>query len=110
MKISELTFSIEQIAKDDMVIVIGVRKYMEYVDNKASDKVAGYQYEVVCPRAKYASFNIKVAEKKPSITPEEIEENGEISAIPVDFIGKFYRGNDGEYYFTAKASAMRKEE
>lgn len=107
INLANIKFSLEQIANDTKVIVTGVRTVKQYDENeKVTDKVIGYSYDVIAPQAKYASFAIKVEGKKPIITSEELESGGEVIATPVGFIGKFYRTRTGDYAFTSKADSL----
>ena len=106
--ITNIKLTLEQLANSSEILVVDMKETRAYVDGKiVPDKVVGYTYSVVCPKAKYVSFNIKVEESTPSITKEELE-NKQVVATPIGFEGKFYRSNTGEYILTAKAQSMQK--
>jgi len=110
MKITDITLTLESVANDSSVLVVEVNPYKEYADGKPTDKVGGFRYACIAPSNKYAAFSIKVAEKKPAFTQEEIDANGgEITATPINFVGRFYRNNSGEYLLSAKADSMKQE-
>lgn len=106
MDINTLRFAFPQIAGSDNGILTGVRPYREYVDGKATDKVLGYSYVVICPSNKYERIVIKVEQAAPVITPEELEQKKDCRIRPVNFEGRFYRDKNGVYAFSAKATAM----
>ena len=90
MRIQDIELTLQNIANANEVTVVGVKPFRKYVDGKITDAVGGYTYECVATCKKYAAFNIKVEEKKPSITEEVLDaNNGEIIATPIGFIGKY---------------------
>lgn len=106
IRISDMKFSLEQIANSKEVLITSVREVKEYVDGKRTDNILGYSYEVTAPKNKYEKFSIKVEESIPAITMQELEaKGGTIKATANDFMGTFYRRGD-DYIFTAKASKV----
>ena len=101
-------FTLLQVAKSNEILVVGVKPYKNYIDGKASDEIAGYKYDVVCPANKYESFSVKIPQATPTITTEMLEAaGGSIKATFKGFEGKFYRDSrSGEYLFTAKATEV----
>lgn len=107
LSINKISFSILQVAKSDTVIITEVRQWKEFVNGVVTNKVIGYIYQVVCPCNCYEAFSIKVEEKAPAITPEELEaKGGTVKAKPKNFVGKFYQNKNKEILFTAKATSM----
>lgn len=106
MDINSLKFTFQQIAGSDSGILTEVRPYRQYVDGKVTEKVQGYSYVVICPSNKYERVVIKVEQAAPTITPEELEQKKDLKVKPVSFVGRFYKDRNGEYSFSAKATAM----
>lgn len=108
IKINNFTFTLIQVAKSNEVLITEVKPYRDYIDDKPSDKVAGYKYTVVCSANKFESFAVKIAQENPTITAEQIEAaGGTIKATFKGFEGKFYRDSrSGEYMFTSKANEL----
>lgn len=55
-----LILSMVQVLGDTKAILVAVSDDIEYVAGKATDKVIGTKYEVVCPSMKYMTATIKV--------------------------------------------------
>ncbi len=106
-RITDFRFSLLMVAKTEEVLVTKVTPFKDYIDGKPSENIAGYKYTVVCPANKYESFTVKIRESQPTITNEKIEAaGGSIKGTFNGFEGKFYRTNNGEYAFTAKAEEL----
>lgn len=108
MKISNIIFTLPQIAKSTEVLITEVKPYKDYVDGKPSENIAGFKYTAVCPSNKFESFTVKVAQAVPTVTTEMLEvAGGSIKVTFKGFEGKFYRDSrSGEYLFTAKATEV----
>ena len=80
---------------------------MEYQGGQKTDKVVGYAYNCVATANKYAQFTVKVIQKKPVITNEELENlGGQVEVTFNDFVGRFYQNASKEVLFTATASGI----
>ena len=106
IRIEDMKFSLEQIAKSEALFLTGVSPIKEFVDGKATNRVLGFRYQCVCPQNKFEHISIKVEEKTPSVSAEMIEENGTLKITPVNFEAKFYRDKNGTYQLTAKADKI----
>lgn len=97
---------ISVICKEGSFIITGVRPFFKYVDGKKTEQVSGYAYDSVSLDS-YEKFSIKVEESKPVILQEEIEKSGgHVKAKAINFEGKFYRNQLGDYDFTSKADRI----
>lgn len=106
IRVSDIKLGLEQVANSKEVLITNVREVREYTDGKRTDNILGYAYEVTAPKNKYEKFSIKVEEKVPVITSEELEAKGNaVKATANDFVGSFYHRGD-DYVFTAKASKV----
>ena len=106
IRVGDIKLSLEQVANAKEILITDIREVREYVDGKRTDNIIGYAYEVAAPKNKYEKFSIKVEEKSPVITAEELEAKGGVAkATANDFVGSFYHRGD-DYVFTAKASKM----
>ncbi|MEG1160117.1 MAG: hypothetical protein RSD70_06995 [Acidaminococcaceae bacterium] len=103
-----LILTLLQVALDTKAILVSVADDNEYIDNKATGKKLGTKYTVVCPKNKYFSFTIKVAENTPIITQEEIDNTDEPIWVTAEgFEGKLYRlRGDTDYSLTARAEKV----
>ena len=101
-----LILTLSQIALDNKVILVSVADDMEYVDDKPTGKKLGTKYTVVCPKAKYYSFAVKVPDPTPIVTQEMIDaSDNPIWVSFEDFVGKFYRlRSSNDYGLSARAA------
>ena len=108
MKLKEITLTLEQTTKSSSVLLLGVTTIKRYEDGKITDDVEGYRYTVVCPSNKFEKMTVKIKEKNPSITEEEIEANGgTISVTFINFEGKFYQDKNKNVCFYATADGVK---
>lgn len=96
-----LEFTFEQIANSLNALLLGVRPYNLFVDNKATDQLGGYSYECVLPSNKYERIVVKVPSLPPVIKNDEID--GEIFITFSGFAGRFYKDRGGNYQLSCKA-------
>lgn len=107
IKLNQIRVTEEMILQNGPMILIEIRPIAEYVDGKKTDRILGYAYNCVAPSNKYAQFTIKVNQKKPVLTNEELENLGGSTEIQAtDFEGKFYQNSNKDVLFTATASAI----
>ena len=106
IRIEDMKFSLEQIARGEVLLLTGISPIKEFIDGKATDQILGFRYQCVCPQNKFEHISIKVEEKTPSISAEMVEENGTLKVSPVNFEAKFYRDKNGTYQLTAKAEKI----
>lgn len=107
IKLAEINFTIEQIAKSDTVLVTAVRELFRYdLGGKRTDESDGYRYTVVAPANKFTEFNIKTPTA--TVTQEQLDaaKDGVVKAKVKGFSGRFYRTKTGDYAFTATAEAL----
>ena len=106
IRVSNIKLSLEQVANAKEILITDIKEVWKYEDGKRKDKIIGYAYEDTAPKNKYEKFSIKVEEKSPVITAEELEAKGGVAkATANDFVGSFYHRGD-DYVFTAKASKV----
>lgn len=87
--------------------VIEVKPVYEYIDNKPSDKVIGTKYTLILEKNKYQTIDIKVEEKKPCITQDDIEKNdGYIPVVINGFKASLYQNKDKNIFVSAKAESI----
>jgi hypothetical protein len=96
-------------AEEDEGKVIAVTLVREYDSDtkKLSDKVIGTKYTFLFDKNKFQTLDLKVEEKKPVITQEDID-NSEEGFIPViihGFSAQLYQ-RDGKIYIAAKAKSL----
>lgn len=107
IKLNQIHITENMITQSGKIILIGIREIMDYVEGKRTDKVIGYSYECIAPSNKYAQFNVKVTQKKPVISNDELENlGGSVEVIFTDFAGKFYQNASKEVVFTATAAGI----
>lgn len=106
IKISDITFEIDQIAGSDIVLLTDIREAFAYEDGKRTDKSDGFRCTVVAPDKKFAEFSIKTP--KAVVTPEQLAsaKGGMIKVRVKNFEGRFYRTREGDYAFTSIADSM----
>lgn len=108
INITKMTFSLDEIANSPTVIITDVSQIKKFENGVVTDEVIGYRYSAVCPCNKYEQIFIKTNEKKPSVTLEEIENNGgSIEAEVIGFEGRFYQNKAKDILFTAKAEKIQ---
>ena len=100
-----LVLTMIQVFGDNKAIVVSVASDAEYdTDGKATGRVNGMKYEVVCPKMKYLSLVVKVPVLTPVITQEQIDASPEPIWITFDgFTARLYQMR-GELGLTCKAS------
>lgn len=80
------------IFKDEAFILIDIRELFEYEDNKKTDRLAGYKYEVV-DTVSFDKITVKIKDQKNPLMPPErlaaLRDNGE--RVIVEFINGFDR-------------------
>lgn len=102
--VNKLKITLQQVANSDIILITGVREVKEFQDGRPTDRTVAYSYTVVCPANKYEQFNLKVEQKQPVITNEELEaRGGAVKARVKGFEGKFYQNKNKDILFTAKA-------
>lgn len=107
IKIEKMTFTLQQIANSNEVLLTDIKPFKQYIDGKASDNIIGYTYVCVCPGNKYQEIIIKVEQANPLMSQDELEAKGGcIKVKPKSFEGRFYRTKSGEYALSCKASGM----
>ena len=79
IRVGDIKLSLEQVANAKEILITDIREVREYVDGKRTDNIIGYAYEVAAPKNKYEKFSIKVEEKSPVITAEELEAKGGVA-------------------------------
>ncbi len=106
IKVTDIAFSIEQIAGSDIVLLTDIRESYSYEDGKRTNTLEGFKNTVVAPSRKFTEFTIKTP--KAVITPEQLAaaKDGMLKVKVKGFAGRFYRTRDGEYAFTATADAL----
>lgn len=106
INITNFKFNFQQISNAETALLTEVRPLFKYVNGKITDEQEGNKYELVLPANRYEKITVKVIEKNPSITSEEIVlKGGSVKVKPKNFEGKFYRvSSSGEYAFTSTAS------
>lgn len=107
MKINQLQVTINMINPNRSNLLTEVRELMEYQGGQRTDKIIGYAYTCVATGNKYAQFTVKVNQKKPVITNEELESlGGSVEVTFTDFVGKFYQNASKEVVFSATAAGI----
>lgn len=107
ININQITINLQQVAKGEQLILVGVKPVKEFKDGKQTDTIIGYSYCVVCPQNKYEQLNIKVEQSQPIITQEEIDAKGGALKVKVkQFEGRFYQDSQKNVHFTAKAAGI----
>lgn len=107
IKLADINFTIDQIAKSDTVLVTALKELYRYDESgKRTDQLEGYRYTVVAPDNKYAEFDVKTPTA--TVTQEQLDaaKGGVIKAKVKGFSGRFYRTRTGDYAFTATAEAL----
>lgn len=107
IKLNQIQVSLDMITLNGSSILIGVREIMEYQGGQRTDKIIGFAYTCVATGNKYAQFTVKVNQKKPIITNEELENlGGQVEVLFTDFVGKFYQNASKEVIFTSTAAGI----
>ncbi|MGF7050577.1 hypothetical protein J2T13_005127 [Paenibacillus sp. DS2015] len=101
MKIENILLTLEQVANDSQLLLVGVNPFKLYENQQVTDKIGGISYECVAPKNKYERLIVKVPSHQPIIENEDIEEDTFIQFI--GFIGKFYRDRNGYYQLSCRA-------
>ena len=107
LKPSDINFTIEQIAKNDVVLITAVKELWHYDESgKRTDESDGFRYTVVAPANRFTEFNIKTPTA--TVTQEQLDaaKDGVVKAKVKGFSGRFYRTKTGDYAFTATAEAL----
>ena len=108
IKIIDINFTIDQIAKSDIVLITAVRELFRYdASGKRTDELEGYRYNVVAPENKYVEFDFKAPTA--AITQEQLDaaKGGGVKAKVKGFKGRFYfNSRIKDYAFTATAEAI----
>ena len=107
IKVTDITFTIDQIAKSDTVLITAVKELYHYdVNGKRTDQLEGYRHSVVAPDNKFVELEIKTSTA--AVTQEQLDaaKGGVIKAKGKGFSGRFYRTRTGDYAFTATAEAL----
>lgn len=106
LKISEIEFTIEQIAGSDIVLLTDIREVFAYEDGKKTTKSDGYRCTVVAPAAKYVEFSVKTPRAVVTVEQLAAAKDGTIRVKVKGFKGRFYRTRDGDFAFTSTADTM----
>lgn len=88
--------------------VIASNPIYAFEDNKVvTDKRTGTRYTLLFERNKYQTLDLKVEEKKPAITQEDIDNSndGYIPVIILGFSAQLYQ-RDGKILISAKAERL----
>jgi len=104
MRIEDVNLSLEQIANDDVVLLLETRPYYAYVNQQKTDKVEGYTYVCCCPKQKYERIMVKIESSQPIIENDKIVADTYVSFD--GFNGRFYRDRNGVYQLSCKAEAV----
>lgn len=94
--------------EEDEGKVIGSNPIYAFEDNKVvTDKRTGTRYTLLFERNKYQTLDLKVEEKKPVITQEDIDnsDDGYIPVIIHGFSAQLYQ-RDGKIFISAKAESL----
>ncbi|MDH8678655.1 hypothetical protein QE109_10880 [Fusibacter bizertensis] len=107
IKLNQIHITENMITQNGKIILIGIREIVEYVEGQRTDKTIGYAYNCVATGNKYAQFIVKVNQKKPVISNEELENlGGQVEVLFTDFVGKFYQNASKEVIFTSTAAGI----
>jgi hypothetical protein len=107
ISINQIVINLQQVAKGDQLILVGVKPTKEFKDGKQTERIIGYSYSVVFPQNRYEAAVIKVDETKPVITQEELEAKGGSVKVKIkNFEGRFYQNSNKDVLFTAKAAGI----
>lgn len=106
IRISDIEFTIDQIAGGDTVLLTDIREVFAYEGGKRTEKPDGFRCTVVAPLRKYTQLTIKVP--RAVVTEEQLaaSKDGMIKVKVKGFRGRFYRTREGDYAFTSTADAM----
>lgn len=106
IKINDIIMTLLQVANGDTLWLTDIFPVKAFVDGKPTDKIIGFRYVCVCPANKFEKISIKVEQDAPIISSDELAAKGHVKVKVKDFEGRFYRDRNGEYQFTAKATAL----
>ncbi len=110
MNITKIKLNSETICgnSEGSALLLSVADGYEYVDGKATNNIINQKYTVVLTDNEFEKITVKVDEKQPVITNEEIQSyGGHVKAVFTGLAGKFYRSNSGEYLLSAKADSVK---
>lgn len=107
IKLNQIHITENMITQNGKIILIGIREIVEYAEGQRTDKIIGFAYTCVATGNKYAQFTVKVNQKKPVITNEELENlGGQVEVLFTDFVGKFYQNASKDVIFTSTAAGI----
>ena len=106
MDISKLNIPLEIVTGGAELLLLGVAPVYQYTDNKRTDVIVGYRYEVV-ETGDYNKFGIKVNGNSPAVTSEQIEKaENRFRVTFEDCYAKPYRLQSGNYDLSFTASKI----
>lgn len=111
MDVKTIILKYSNIAKteteDDEGKVISSRPTFEYKENKVTDNRTGSKYTLLLEKNKFQTVDIKIEEKKPVITQEDIDNSkeGYIPVIIHGFSAQLYQ-RDGKICISCKADNL----
>lgn len=105
MKLKNLEIDIPRTLGDNLIACADGQPYFEYAEGIRTDKIAGYQYEIMAERLNYDKLSVKIAGQ----TESAITYSGDL--IPVRFenlTGKAWTDykNGGEIRLSLTATAI----
>lgn len=106
--INNIIITAEQIcnSKDTAVLLVSVRKGIEYANGKPTGNIDHYKYDSALPYNQFEKIPVKI-KGNPLVTQEQLEKNG--GTLKVRFknlTGKLYRTSTGEYSLSASADGL----
>ena len=106
--INNIIITAEQIcnSKDTVVLLVSVRKGVEYVNGKPTGNTDHHKYDSALPYNQFEKITVKI-KGDPLVTQEQLEKNG--GTLKVRFknmTGKLYRTSTGEYSLSASADGL----
>lgn len=108
VSINTIEFSLEQIAKSETVLLVDIEEIKEYKNGGITENVEGTRYTIVCPKNRFEKLGVKVKERKPSITLEQLEKKeGALEVTFINFKGKFYQNKNKDICFYAYADSVK---
>ena len=84
-------------------LLVAVDPIHEFVDNRRSDKILGYMYQVVLPSAAYKSLSVKILDKPQLL---QMPEDGTAISVVFQDLELFLYWRSGSIEVGAKAASV----
>lgn len=108
MNITDIKLSLLAVAGSEVVYLMEIGDWKEYVEGKPTGKTLGTRYTVACPKQDFEKFTVKIR-NHPIMSNNELKElkaNGQVQVTFTDFEAHVYKDKSGNFSIYAEANGI----